>query len=332
MYKYLSIVVFLLLYSCKSDSVTQSSIKAVQQSAEQSSSQLVESSTTSQVNTDKSSRGELLGQPKIDVVAAPSGSKLPRKENWKYVDSFQVKGANLSGVAAANTQIVLVSDTTSKVIFKVDLETRLSEPVVDGKKVPYLNLRNARLMMPDVELNGVYVYRGDPEIYQMQIPHDLNEPTGIDAFRIDDYNIVDRGNNRLLVTTKEASTFVGSRGVGEHQFDSPSCVYVIGNSKYVSDTGNGRIQVLNQDKTFRQSFGSGLLSRPGGLTSDNNLLFVCDEDLEQIFVFDQTGKLYYSLDENLIDPRDIFFWGGRLFVTDVGGWIKVFENKVYLPS
>ena len=71
--------------------------------------------------------------------------------------------------------------------------------------------------------------------------------------------VVDSGLCRLAVysPTGKFRRFVGSRGTGELQFDSPTGVGVSPDGRliYVADTGNDRVVILNDSLEFEQDFG-----------------------------------------------------------------------------
>lgn len=284
------------------------------------------------VKDEKVSLDKEFQQPQIDLVGLPTNQKFPKKEDWEQVDSFRITGVDLSGIAVAADNIFMVSDTSQRVIIKFDTNSGFAEEACSDMQVPYLNLRNSRLIIPQYDKDSIFVYRGIPNLFKFQLPYELNRPTSMDAFRIDDFIIVDRGNNRLVLNKQGQYTVVGTEGSGSEQFSNPSYVQVVGNSIFVSDTGNGRIQKLTSDAQFEKHFGEGKLSKPGAMATDGNLLFVCDEELEEIFTYNQEGQLLYRLSDKLIDPRDLFFLNGRLVIADANGVIRVFENKIYASS
>ena len=268
-------------------------------------------------------------QPQIAVATSTVSENIPKKEDWRLINTYTVNGANLSGIAAISDSIILVSDTLNSKVIKVNVDTKKHTVILEDIKTVYLMLKKSRLLMPVFDRDSVFVYRGIPQLFKFQLPYELDRPTSIDAFRIDDFVIVDRGNNRLVNNKKGEMSLIGTKGSEPLQFNHPSCIITIGNSLYVTDTGNKRIQNIGLNREFIRSFGEGKLSQPGGVTTDGNLLFVCDEGLDEILVYNQAGNLLYSLNEDLIDPRDLFFLNGRLLVSDKDGAVKIFENKIY---
>ena len=268
-------------------------------------------------------------QPPIAEVSLPSKENKPKKEDWKLIDTYKVNGADLSGVGAVNHNLILLSDTLHSTLLKVDLESRTDAVLIKDMKSVYLNFKKGRLMMPQYDKDSVFVYRGEPRLFKFQIPFALDKPTSMDAFRIDDFVVVDRGNNRLVSNKAGDFKLIGGKGAGPLQFNNPSAIITIGNSLFLTDTGNKRIQKINVDNTLEKSFGDGTLSQPGGVTSDGRILFVCDEGLDQILLYNLEGNLLYSLKNELTDPRDIHFFKGRLFVSDAEGTVKIFENSAY---
>ena len=103
----------------------------------------------------------------------------------------------------------------------------------------------------------------------------------------------------------------------------------MGNSIYVSDTGNKRIQVIDLEGNFEKSIGESIVQLPTGMTTDQDVLFVLDRSLHKIFLFSIQGNLLYALESELNDPRDLYFIEGELYVSDSNGQVKVFVNNHY---
>ena len=171
---------------------------------------------------------DIFAQPNIPTVTSASTQKLPKKEDWKLIDSYTVPGADLMGVAAVVDSIIMLSDTVHSRILKVNLNSDNHVVIFDNMKVVFLNIRSERLMLPQYEKDSVFIYRGLPKVFKFQIPYTLDRPSGMDAFRIDDFSIVDRGNNQIVVNKGGNYSLVGTKGSGPQQFNNPSSIVTVG--------------------------------------------------------------------------------------------------------
>jgi len=316
--KYLIVIFFFSLLACKSDPKKEN-----QEVIDKD--EIIEKRNAGQ----ELPRISAFPEPVLRTVTEAVASTIPRKDDWTLINTHTIEGAELSGVAAVKNDFLVYSDTISSTVTLLDINNGDKEVILDNCKVIYLNQRVARVIMAAVDRNSVFVFRGAPDLYSVELPVTINGLTALDGFRIDDWSLVDRGNNRIVLNKGKDHKIIGGSGQGPSEFNNPSCLRFLGANLYVSDTGNKRIQMFKIDGTYVKSFGEGELEKPGGIASDGELLFVCDEALDQIFIYNQDGKLFYKLDKDLEDPRDIFFLQGRLYVSDASGTIKVFTNSIY---
>lgn len=262
---------------------------------------------------------------KIDV-------KIPRKEDWILSREIDLKDFNPIGIAHHKNR-VFVSDTMQKIVLGIDLNGEKVDTVVQDLKVTYLNKRRAKLLMPIVDKDSIFVYRGTNRgLYKFNVPEKLERPSAFDGFKIQDYVIVDQGNNRLVRMQEDTVFVIGSLGNSEGQFDNPTSVHILGSNIHVSDTGNKRMQIFSlSDGTFTRTYGErDNLFAPTGLTSDGKNLFVCDRESKEICLYSNEGKLLYKMSKDLVSPTDIYFEEGQLYVSDANGsTIKIFANKMY---
>jgi len=317
----LILVFCLLFFGCKTDS---SKISL----PETESTESLKKSVSDPLPTGKAAKKNF-PEPEMQTISSAVSSKIPQKDEWELVATHTIENAELSGVAVVDGKLLLYSDTTNSSVKMLDLDSGIEHRVLENGKVIYLHQRVARVIMPIFDWDSVFVYRGTPKLHKLYTQIPLSSPTGFDGFRIDDWTIVDRGNNRLVHNRGKEYRTIGGPGSGPGEFRDPSCLMYLGNSFYVTDTGNKRVQAYSAAGTYLTSFGQGELLQPGGLATDGYLLFVCDEELNKIFVYNQDGKLFYKLDKDIEDPRDIYFAGGKLYVTDARGQIKVFTHPIY---
>ena len=118
----------------------------------------------------------------------------------------------------------------------------------------------------------------------------FDSPSGI-AFDNDNYlYIANTGDNhRVLKLTIDGKYMLqfGCRGSEDGELWAPAGLTVYNDKVYVSESNNKRISVFQSDGKFHNTFGSGLLRCPGGITvSANNQLVVADDSCICTFTLD----------------------------------------------
>ena len=127
----------------------------------------------------------------------------------------------------------------------------------------------------------------------------FNHPSGICMTGRNTFLVSDTGNNRIQEITREGKCVacVGSQGNGPLQFKFPRGISISKTTQqvYIADDENHRIQVLNADLTFANSFGKygnrlGQFNRPRDIAFDTDgNLFVTDVDNHRIQKFSPKG-------------------------------------------
>lgn len=270
-------------------------------------------------------------QPEIKQVTVEVD--IPLKEDWYLVQEKNIEGFTPLGITCFLPD-VFITDTTQQLVMRVNMATGAGDVLLRDSKVTYINQRVSRLLLPMFDYDSIFVYRGGSvkeDLYKIQIPYELKNPTRFEGLRIDNFTVVDQGNHRVVRNKNGEFSLIGSYGADKEQFDSPSSIVWSSNNIYITDTGNSRVQVINEDGRFINSFGKndGMI-RPTGIDTDGKHIFVCDEGLKAILVYMPNGKLAYKLDHLTKAPSDLYYVDGRLYVADKeGSTIKVLGNKVY---
>lgn len=118
------------------------------------------------------------------------------------------------------------------------------------------------------------------------------------------------------------NTSFGERGSGNGQFEYPGGLVIAGNSIFVCDSQNHRIQELTKTGLMIREFGNGFLSFPHSIIYDNGKLYVTDSANHRVVVYSITGDLlnYYGTygtnDGEFNYPTGILAYGDYLFVVD----------------
>ena len=107
-------------------------------------------------------------------------------------------------------------------------------------------------------------------------------PTGVAVDKDDSVYVTDNGSSLLFKFSKEGRLMkiVGQKGTQPGEFSDPSLIKVINNTLYVCDRGNHRIQILNTELEYVNSFGchgngDGQFRGPNNIAQDSGK-FVCD--------------------------------------------------------
>ena len=117
--------------------------------------------------------------------------------------------------------------------------------------------------------------------------------------------VCDRGNHRILVYDLELTLLrrFGTRGTGEGEFIRPYDIdFDAKGNAYVVDSGNNRVQVLNEDGQFQREFGREKLNYPNGprgIHIDGDYVYVSTTYvLNKVVVFRTSGDFVTTIGEN----------------------------------
>lgn len=114
----------------------------------------------------------------------------------------------------------------------------------------------------------------------------------------------------------------GERGSGNGQFEYPGGLVIAGNSIFLCDSQNHRIQELTKTGLMIREFGNGFLSFPHSIVYDDGSLYITDSGNHRVVVYSITGDLlnyygsYGNNDGELNYPTGILVYGDYLFVVD----------------
>ena len=138
--------------------------------------------------------------------------------------------------------------------------------------------------------------------------------------------VADTWNSRLTVLTVNPTTgalaldfIIGGPGTGNGQFNRPYAVDISPSGRMVvADTLNGRIQVLNVDGSWNNTFGAsgggdGYFNQPRGLTVDRTTgrIYVADTGNSRVQCFSGGGVYLWktgtsgSADGEFLEPQDV---------------------------
>ena len=149
----------------------------------------------------------------------------------------------------------------------------------------------------------------------------LEYPYGVAFSATGDILVCDSGNSRIHVfsPTGKSVKCVGTKGSGPLQFSLPVgiAVHPHSNKMYITEDGNHRVQILNEDLTFYRTFGSrgpgnGQFQFPFDVSFDSTgNVYVADTSNHRIQVFTANGEYIRQFGKKgngkgeLNDPRGI---------------------------
>ena len=172
--------------------------------------------------------------------------------------------------------------------------------------------------------NCIAVYRPSGELVKEFGSDRLNRPCELAVNNKGQLFAVEYHGHRVSVYS-ESGKFqysFGSRGSQPGEFVCPEhlCIGQDG-LVYVSDRGNNRIQIFQQDGNFVRQFGNDVLNTPTGLalTKDGHIV-VASECVDKLFIFSPSGECVHEVkDVGLKEPFGVAVTDdGFIFVADYG--------------
>jgi DNA-binding beta-propeller fold protein YncE len=123
-----------------------------------------------------------------------------------------------------------------------------------------------------------------------------------------------------ITSTQGFKRRIGGLGQGSGRFNYPADVAVLGETAYVVETGNHRVQVFDAAGDSLRTLGDGLLNYPGGIATANGEIFVSDSRNARIVGFDPQGNVTRMIGSGaLAAPRGLAVMpDGTLLVADPG--------------
>lgn len=126
---------------------------------------------------------------------------------------------------------------------------------------------------------------------------------------------------------------IGERGSGDGQFEFPLGLSSVGQSFYVCDSQNGRIQTIGLEGNPINSFGSTIIDNPFGVIYESGIVYVSSKDNHKICRFTTSGNYLDSFgtqgtgDTNFDYPCGIAISGDNIYIADRGNDRVVVRNK-----
>lgn len=189
----------------------------------------------------------------------------------------------------------------------------------DGMSVLYTGRLGGEITRMDLEGNVLGSFGGEGSLLEDV----LLEPSGLFYYE-DRLYVADSWYSHLVVLSPmgELLAVYGRRGSGEKEFVEPRGVFVRGGIIYVSDTGNGRVQLLGPNGVYvGEVRGSEVeykkgLSRPASIAvSGSGVIHIIDLQHEQLKLFRHDGR-HMENKTGLRSPTEVALAGSGIVVLD----------------
>ena len=232
-------------------------------------------------------------------------AKVTSKERGVYeiTHTPEVRGRHTLIVKVNDTQI---GGSPFQVLAKIH-PTQLGKPVrvMEGVNFPYGMALNSKQQLVVADFGGekrVIVLDKVGKRVQTITCDKFYRPTGVAVDKDDNIYVSDWSTSSLLKFNKEGKLMktVGRKGTRPGEFNNLGFIKIINDKLYVCDNGNKRVQILNTELEYVNSFGchGDGDGRPGDIAQDRaGNLHVIDTANNQVLVFDYRGQFLYSFRE-----------------------------------
>ena len=161
----------------------------------------------------------------------------------------------------------------------------------------------------------------------------FSKPAGEAVDKDDNIYVSDYGNSSVFKFSKEGKLIkvVGRKGTQPGEFTELDLIKVINDKLYVCDRGNYRVQILNTELEYVDSFGcygdgDGQFNRPIDIAQDRvGNLYVSDSRNKRVQVFDCKGQFLSTFRKKGAASEQLNFPCGISVSSDQ--FVYVCENK-----
>ena len=217
---------------------------------------------------------------------------------YEVTYTTKIRGRHTLTVKVNGTQI---ASSPFQVFAKI-YPTQLGGPVrvVEGVGDPWGIAVNSKQQLVVAERRGnkVTVFDREGKKVQTITSEKFSSPAGVAVDKDDNIYVSNIGNSSLVKFSKEGKLMkvVGRKGTQPGEFKDLSMIKIINDKLYVCDRGNDRVQILNTELEYVNSFGcygggDGQFDYPNDIAQDRaGNLYVTDSDNDRVQVFDCKGQ------------------------------------------
>ncbi len=249
-----------------------------------------------------------------------------------------------NGLMIDSDGYIWVADTGNNRIVKLDKDEQLLSIGRKGASVSPRGITSidGYLYVAESSSDFVNVYSTTTGEYVQSIGSqgtestNLNHPTDCNITNRGDLVVADSGNNRIQIYSLSGDHLFGFGEYGSNagQFNNPQGIGIDQNSGniLIADTGNSRVVSASIGGSWDFSIVD-RLEKPVDVAVDSqSRIWVVDEDLGEVLIFDKDGRFEKSLyDEAFTNPSSITIDEyGRIFICDAGvSNVRVFSESEY---
>ena len=264
-------------------------------------------------------------------------TKVTSKGRGVYEVTYtpEVRGRHTLIVMVNGTQI---AGSPFQVFAKIH-PTQLGEPVrvVEGVVWPWGITLNSKQQLVVAEYGGkkVTVFDRKGKKVQTITSEKLCNPVGVAMDKDDNIYVSDMSNSSLLKFSKKGKLMkvVGRYGTRPGEFNSLGMIKIINDKLYVCDRWNHRVQILNTELEYVNSFGchgdgDGQFKYPNGIAQDRaETLYLSDSDNNRVQVFDCKGQFLFTFSKKGAASEQLKFPSGICVGTDQFVYVSEYGNK-----
>ena len=267
-------------------------------------------------------------------------TKVTSKGKGVYEVTYtpEVRGRHTLIVKVNGTQI---ASSPFQVFAKIH-PTQLDKPVrvVEGVTYPWGIALNSKQQLVVAEWGGnkVTVFDTEGKKVQTITSEKFSRLIGVAVDKDDNLYVSDKSNSSLLKFSKEGRLMkvVGRKGTQPGEFKDPGMIKIINDKLYVCDRGNHRVQILNTELEYVNSFGchgdgNGQFNKPNGIAQDRaGNLYVSDSYNDRVQVFDCKGQFLSTFSKKGAASEQLRFPTGICVSSDQ--FVYVCDNGNYCVS
>lgn len=234
-----------------------------------------------------------------------------------YIKSNRRQLNDLSYMATKEDGFLIVNPVVGIVQWITSVGTYVSELSPDAQTSELRGVAaddNATYVV-DAADNALRVFSADDRV-QKVISSDLDDPRDV---AVDDSRIYVLDKTGIVVFDKKL-TLIGRKAGG--LFRDPKAIAVFGDRLYVTDFGNGQLQILDKSDFAVDQVIKDQLVKPWGVGIDpaNGDIYVADPAAAAVFHYDKDGEFIERIDpitiRGFISPRAVLVRGDMVYVGD----------------
>lgn len=250
------------------------------------------------------------------------------KQETKWIFSKEIKLNNIQPIGVvADKQNLWISDVKNNRILLIDLDGKIIREFSGIQRPMHFSIDNDKIYVPEFLTDTTRIIENE-KIGFLPIAETPDAPSGI-SVQENAFAIADFYNHRIIYQENGITIIIGREGHNKGELYYPTDVEISGESIYVADAYNNRVQVFNKRGESLQVIGDNdNIHTATGITVSGKNIFVTDFENSRILVYDEVGKLLQELTDHLSKPTDVFVHQGFLYTANYAREsISVYEKE-----